>query len=102
MLELDAGPTFASIREPIGSTDTAGELLQRLSVSGADLLVRTLDGIEDGTLVAQPQPESDQVSYAAKINVGRRPDRLESTGRRDRPVDPRLHPRSRGVDHVPG
>ncbi|HSU34077.1 MAG TPA: methionyl-tRNA formyltransferase [Propionibacteriaceae bacterium] len=69
VLDLDAGPTFASIREPIGATDTAGELLQRLSVSGADLLVRTLDGIEDGTLVAQPQPESDEISYAAKINV---------------------------------
>ena len=69
VLELDAGPTFASVREPIGGTDTAGELLQRLSVSGAELLVRTLDGIEDGTLVAQPQPESDEVSYAAKINV---------------------------------
>jgi methionyl-tRNA formyltransferase len=69
VLDLDAGPTFASIREPIGSTDTAGELLHRLSVSGADLLVRTLDGIEDGTLVAQPQPDSDEVSYAAKISV---------------------------------
>lgn len=66
--ELDAGPTFATVREPIGSTDTAGELLRRLSLRGAELLVRTLDGIEDGTLTPQPQPEAE-TSYAAKIKV---------------------------------
>ena len=69
VLELDAGPTFASIREPIRSTDTAGDLLERLSIGGADLLVRTLDGIERGTLGAQPQPEGAEMSYAAKISV---------------------------------
>ena len=68
VLELDAGPTFAAIEEPIGSTDTAGDVLQRLAIRGAGLLVRTLDGIEDGTLAAQPQPEAE-VSYASKINV---------------------------------
>ena len=49
-------------------TDTAGDLLDRLSVAGADLMVQTLDGIEDGTLDPQPQPES-QTGYAAKITV---------------------------------
>jgi methionyl-tRNA formyltransferase len=68
VLELDAGPTFASATEPIRSTDTAGDLLGRLAVSGADLLVRTLDGIEDGTLTPTPQPDGP-VSYAAKIGV---------------------------------
>jgi methionyl-tRNA formyltransferase len=66
--ELDAGPIFATVHEPIGGTDTAGELLHRLSLRGAELLVRTLDGIEDGTLTPQPQPEAE-LSYAAKINV---------------------------------
>jgi methionyl-tRNA formyltransferase len=68
VLELDAGPTYLSLTEPVGDTDTAGDLLQRLSVRGADLLVRTLDGIEDGTLRPTPQPE-DGVSYAAKLDV---------------------------------
>ena len=49
VLELDAGPTFASVTEPIRPTDTSGDLLGRLAVSGAELLVQTLDGIEDGT-----------------------------------------------------
>jgi methionyl-tRNA formyltransferase len=70
VLELDAGPIFATVREPIRPNDTAGDLLHRLSLSGARILVDTLDGIEDGTLTATPQPETDaQVSYASKINV---------------------------------
>jgi methionyl-tRNA formyltransferase len=68
VLELDAGPTFASLREPIQPTDTAGDLLGRLAVSGAALLVRTLDGIEDGTLIPTPQPPGP-LRYAAKIDV---------------------------------
>jgi methionyl-tRNA formyltransferase len=70
VLELDAGPVFATVTEPIRPDDTAGDLLHRLSLSGARLLVDTLDGIQDGTLTATPQPETDaQVSYASKINV---------------------------------
>ena len=70
VLELDAGPIFATVTESIGPDDTAGDLLHRLSLSGAKLLVETLDGIEDGTLAPTPQPEADsQVSYASKINV---------------------------------
>ena len=70
VLELDAGPILATVSEPIRPDDTAGDLLHRLSRSGARLLVETLDGIEDGTLTATPQPETDaQVSYASKINV---------------------------------
>jgi methionyl-tRNA formyltransferase len=68
VLELDAGPTYAEVTESIRPTDTAGELLQRLSISGARLLVDTLDGIEDKTLTAQPQPEAE-VSYASKLMV---------------------------------
>jgi len=70
VLELDAGPIFATVTEAIGPDDTAGDLLHRLSLSGARLLVDTLDGIEAGTLMPTPQPETDaQVSYASKINV---------------------------------
>jgi methionyl-tRNA formyltransferase len=70
VLELDAGPIFATATEPIHPDDTAGDLLHRLSLSGARLLVDTLDGIEDGTLTPTPQPETDShVSYASKINA---------------------------------
>jgi methionyl-tRNA formyltransferase len=64
--ELDAGPVFGTLTEPIRPNDTSGDLLARLSVSGAELLVRTLDAIEDGTVRAVPQP-ADGVSFAPKL-----------------------------------
>jgi methionyl-tRNA formyltransferase len=63
---LDTGPVFGTITEPIGPRDTAGDLLGRLSVSGAGLLVATLDGIAAGGLVAEPQP-ADGISLAPRI-----------------------------------
>ncbi|MGN6130423.1 MAG: methionyl-tRNA formyltransferase, partial [Nocardioidaceae bacterium] len=66
--ELDAGPTFGVMTEQIRPTDTAGHLLQRLAEGGAQLLVRTLDGIETGELEARAQP-AEGVSLAPKITV---------------------------------
>src|ERR1022692_255492 len=66
--ELDAGPVFGVLTEPIGPRDTAGELLDRLAISGAELLVATLDGIESGQLEARPQP-AQGISYAPKITA---------------------------------
>lgn len=65
---LDTGPVYGILTEPIGPTDTAGELLSRLATAGADLLVSTLDGIEDGLLVPVPQPP-DGVSHAPKVTA---------------------------------
>jgi methionyl-tRNA formyltransferase len=64
--ELDAGPVFGVLTEPIRPTDTAGDLLDRLAAAGADLLVATLDGIDDATLRAIPQP-AEGVSLAPKL-----------------------------------
>ncbi|MET0763961.1 MAG: methionyl-tRNA formyltransferase [Blastococcus sp.] len=65
---LDTGPVFGVVTEPIGPRDTAGDLLGRLAVSGAGLLVVTLDGIADGSLVAEPQP-ADGISLAPRIET---------------------------------
>ena len=65
---MDTGPVFGVTTEQIRPTDTSGDLLERLAHAGAGLLVATLDGIEDGTLVAVPQPQ-DGVSLAPKITV---------------------------------
>ncbi len=65
---LDAGPVFGVVTEPIRPDETAGELLVRLAVSGAELLVATVDGIESGQLVAREQP-ADGVSLAPKISA---------------------------------
>ncbi len=67
--ELDAGPVFGVVTEPVGAADTAGDLLARLAVAGADLLVATLDGIESGELRARPQPP-DGISHAPKLERG--------------------------------
>src|SRR5215469_17159052 len=66
--ELDAGPVYGVMTEPIGPDDSAGDLLDRLACAGADLLVRTLDGIESGDLRAIPQP-AEGVSYAPKLTT---------------------------------
>jgi methionyl-tRNA formyltransferase len=65
---LDSGPVYGVVTETIRPTDTAGDLLERLAVSGAVLLSATLDGIADGTLTPRPQP-ADGVSVAPKITV---------------------------------
>ncbi len=66
--ELDAGPVYGMLTEPIRPADTAGDLLSRLSIAGAELLVATLDGIESGELEARPQPAAG-VSLAPKITT---------------------------------
>jgi methionyl-tRNA formyltransferase len=66
--ELDAGPVYGVVTEEIHTADTSGTLLERLSISGAGLLAATLDGVEDGTLEARPQP-ADGVTVAPKISV---------------------------------
>ncbi len=66
--ELDAGPTYGVVTERVRPRDTAGDLLERLAGAGAPLLVATLDGIEDGSLEARPQP-ADGVSLAPKLLV---------------------------------
>jgi methionyl-tRNA formyltransferase len=63
---LDTGPVYGTVTEAIGPRDTAGDLLGRLAVSGAQLLVATLDGIAAGALEPQPQP-AEGISLAPKV-----------------------------------
>ena len=64
---LDTGPVFGVTTETIRPADTAGDLLDRLAVSGAGLLEATMDGIADGSVI--PVPQSGDVSIAPKITV---------------------------------
>jgi methionyl-tRNA formyltransferase len=65
---LDTGPVYGVVTEPVGARDTAGDLLDRLAVSGAGLLVATLDGIADGSLQPVAQP-AEGVSLAPKVET---------------------------------
>ena len=56
--QMDAGPVVGVAKTPIGPNETAGELLDRLAVLGADLLYETLTKLENNTLQPQIQDES--------------------------------------------
>lgn len=64
---LDTGPVFGTLTETVGPEDTAGELLERLSHSGAVLLAQTLSAIETGK--AAPVPQSGDVTVAPKLTL---------------------------------
>jgi methionyl-tRNA formyltransferase len=63
---LDTGPVYGVVTELIQPTDTSGDLLGRIAETGAQLLVATMDGIEEGELEPRPQP-ADGVSIAPKL-----------------------------------
>ena len=65
---LDTGPVLGVVTETIRPTDTSGDLLERLSWSGAGLLVATMDALDEGIMAAARQP-ADGVSLAPKITV---------------------------------
>lgn len=65
---LDTGPVYGTLTEPIAARDTAGDLLDRLALSGARLLVNVLDAIASGEATSVAQP-SQGVSHAPKVTV---------------------------------
>lgn len=64
---LDTGPVCLGRDVPISTDMTAGELHDKLSALGAELMVEALAQLEAGTLNATPQPQ-EGVTYAAKID----------------------------------
>ena len=65
--EMDAGDIIDVSKTEIGPDETAGELLDRLAVLGAELLVNTLHKIEKGEATATPQ-NPELVSYAPMLD----------------------------------
>ena len=65
---LDSGPVYGMLTEEVRPGDTSGDAAGAAGGRGAGLLAATMDGIEDGTLVARPQP-ADGISLAPKITV---------------------------------
>jgi methionyl-tRNA formyltransferase len=66
---LDTGAVCLMERTAIGPDETAGDLHDRLSELGAELMVRALHDLEQGALACWPQHERG-VTYAAKIEPG--------------------------------
>jgi len=91
---LDTGPVALVEKTTIGLETTAGELHDRLSRLGADLIGRALAALGRGTLVFTPQVE-DGVTYAHKIDKAEaRIDWSETA--------PELHNLARGLSPFPG
>ncbi|MGV8913511.1 MAG: methionyl-tRNA formyltransferase [Rhodoglobus sp.] len=65
--KLDAGDIFATMTEPIGAQQSAGALLQQLSISGATLLSRVVDSLAAGT--ARAEPQSGDITLAPKLTL---------------------------------
>ncbi len=62
--ELDAGPVYHMVRTPIGPNETAGELLGRLSMLGAEAVVQVIQHFR--TYTPKPQ-EHDQATFAPML-----------------------------------
>ena len=54
---MDTGDMILKEEVEIGNNETTGELWQRLSKIGAQLLIKTVEQIENGTVNRMPQPE---------------------------------------------
>ena len=64
--ELDAGDVYSNRKIPIAADETAGQVLNKLSLLGSELLCETIDAISDGTAVPKPQIHSD-ATYAPPL-----------------------------------
>ena len=64
---LDTGPVYGTMTEAVRPSDTSGELLDRLSHSGAVLLVQTLAAVAAGR--AEAVPQRGAVSLAPKLTI---------------------------------
>ncbi|HYO16391.1 MAG TPA: methionyl-tRNA formyltransferase [Thermoanaerobaculia bacterium] len=91
---LDSGPILLQEEAEIGPAETAGELAPRLAEMGGQLMVRTLERLEEGTLVPRPQA-SEGVTYAPRLT--------RESGRADWTLPARaLADRSRAYTPWPG
>ncbi|GAB3286100.1 methionyl-tRNA formyltransferase [Sinomonas notoginsengisoli] len=90
---LDTGPVYGTLTLAPGPEATSGELLDELSVSGAELLAQTLTGMAAGRL--EPRPQAGEPTFAPKLTL--------EDGRLDWSLPAvALHRRARGVTPEPG
>ena len=91
--EMDAGDIIDIAKTPIDPNETAGQLLDRLAVLGAELLDKTLCAIEGGTACRVPQ-DSSKATYAPMLDKTMCPIDFTKTARQ-------IHNHVRGMNPWP-
>ena len=91
VLQMDAGDVIDVAKTPIGENETAGELLDRLAVLGADLPSRTLTRFAQCDVKGTPQTEAD-VSFAPMLDKSMCPIDWNKTARQVHNQVRGLHP----------
>ncbi len=89
--QMDAGDVVGVAKTPIGPDETAGELLDRLAVLGADLLSETLTKFQNKALTPTAQDES-KVSMAPMLDKSMCPIDFEKTAQQVHNQVRGLHP----------
>ena len=90
-LKMDAGDIIDVAKTPIGENETAGELLDRLAVLGADLLSSVLTRFETGDVAGTAQNE-DEVTFAPMLDKAMCPIDFTKTARQVHNHVRGLHP----------
>lgn len=98
--EIDTGDILLQEKIPIGENETAGELHDRLKELGAEVLVKTIHALANGTLKEISQSE---ISNAKSETIMHAPKIFTETCRIDwnKPVD-EVHNLVRGLSPFPG
>ncbi len=65
--EIDTGSIIYQDKETILETDNAGSLYERLMHKGANLVLKTVQAIEQGEYPSLPQSEATEIKHAPKI-----------------------------------
>ncbi|TAF33921.1 MAG: methionyl-tRNA formyltransferase [Cytophagales bacterium] len=65
--EIDTGDLLLQDKEPIYTYDDAGSLHDRLMEKGAELVVRTVEGVASNRLSPIPQPQNTELLKAPKL-----------------------------------
>ncbi len=64
---LDTGDMISRAAVPLDPEETGGTLFDKLARAGAELLIKTLPSVLDGTAVYEKQPEESPTPYASMI-----------------------------------
>lgn len=91
--EMDAGDVIEVAKTPIGENETAGQLLDRLAVLGAQLLSKTMRRMADGVVEGTPQ-DGSLATYAPMLDKSMCPIDWSKTAQQ-------VHDRVRGLHPWP-